>query len=368
VTEAEVAARDSKSEDGSWTQWRGALLAWLVVIVVGFVKYGFGVYPSWPFYHQIAVQWQDPALEPPADYLYSNPVSAWLAGVLGLQTYRQFFFWHVALVVLALGLPFFMPAVRKVIGQRRVMLMIIVGGPLLPVLAEWIMSYDPVTIMAATVAALARHRILAWAGWVLMAFNHAPLAEVGLLLSIPIVLLIGGRSGLKDSVVRVIGSVVSVVIGVLLINALVSAWGGSTSRLEWLQARGLETFWNHYIIWVPLIFFSALGVGWLILTDSSMRGNRVVRALLLEALIVSIVIPLIVEDASRDIALAMMVPLFLWIASSRATVGDRALLQVWERYRIAAVIIPIILVWQGTLIYLGWGVTHDLPAFWQALP
>jgi hypothetical protein len=102
--------------------------------------------------------------------------------------------------------------------------------------------------------------------------------------------------------------------------------------------------------------------------DSSMRGNRVVRALLIEALIVSIVIPLIVEDASRDIALAMMVPLFLWIASSRAIVGDTALAQVWDRYRIAAVIIPIILVWQGTLVYTGWGVTHDLPAFWQALP
>ena len=235
-------------------------------------------------------------------------------------------------------------------------------------LITWIMSYDAVTVIAASIAALARNRYVSWLGFLLMAVNHTPLAVVGLALAIPVMLLVHGREQVREAVIRIVGSVVAVGLGAAYISWVVEGWGGATSRLQWFQALGSEAFRDNFVPWIPLIAFSALGVGWFILSDSSMRSNWVVRLLLVETVVVTIVMPLIVLDQSRVIALSLLVPLFTWIAHAERVNGLPALDQVWRRYAIAAMILPVMLMWEGKFLYVGWTVVSDLPAFWEALP
>ena len=152
--------------------WQSSVLLGFLVAIVGLVKYGIGVFPSWIYMYDLSVNWSDPTLSSlmvaPADYLQSNFVAAWLAGALGFTTVVSHFAFHVVLAIFAIVLPFLMPVVRSSVARSRFMFIAIAGGATLPVLLLWVNGYDAVTLIGLGFAALCRNKY--WA--VLVVFQE----------------------------------------------------------------------------------------------------------------------------------------------------------------------------------------------------
>lgn len=348
----------------SWVRSTGLAIA---VLVVGIGKYGFDVFPSWPFYFDITTHWQAPQLTYPANYLYSSPVSAWTAGLIGITTYQSFFVFHAVLVAIALVLPLYMPAIRTSIGQLRLMFMAIVGGGVLPALLAWIMDYDPVTLIAIGIAALARNYVVSWLGWILLAFNHSSFGMVSLAIWVPLIFLLNDRANWRNVMIRAAGAVVSFGIGTVLINRVVNDWGGAISRIEWIKALGLDYFTGPFLLLLPLVLFSALGISWALLADEQVRKTWAVRLLLIAALAGSLVLPMLADDKTRVIALSTALPLYAWIAHSEQLHGATVIDSLWRKFGFVAVILPVMVIWGDKIVYAGWKNLTDFSMFWNGL-
>lgn len=89
--------------------WQISLLLGFLATLVGLVKYGIGVFPVWVYVHDLSVNWAYPSFSPlmvaPADYLQSNFVDEWLAGLFGFTPVVSHFTFHVVPAIFVIALP-----------------------------------------------------------------------------------------------------------------------------------------------------------------------------------------------------------------------------------------------------------------------
>jgi hypothetical protein len=327
----------------------------LLLLAVALAKYWWGLFPAFDRMRQIAMNWQSPA-DPNLneDYLLASPVSALLAGILGLSGSRGFLLLHLFLVALALCLPFLMPAVRTSRTRAHLVFVLLVGGPIAAVLVTWLGSYDAVSVIAMTIAALARWRMVALVGWLLLAFNHGQLAVAALLLSLPILLWSMREQAPRQKWIAVLAPVAVIGLGIALNTALLTSWGANSSRFEVVLRVGLETFTRISLMYAPLIVFSVLGAGWFLLLEPRIRRSVDGRIMLVTALVAAVVLPLISLDQSRIPGLALLVPLLIWTGVLSAEYPPKYLERLWRRWWIPALITPVVLVYVHGLVYPGW--------------
>ena len=333
-----------------------ALLAALLV-AVGIAKYGLNPWSSWQNFYQIAQNWQDPTVgnlvNPPQDYILSNSLPTVLIGALGLTWQPAYLSLQVCLVLFAIVLPLLMPAVRESVHTSRLAFVLIAGGPTLVLLLTGVGGYDPLCVIGATVAVLARNRWISSFGWLVYSLTHTSLAVLTFACWVAVVGIGRLNDARRDFIIRVTSGAVGVLLGALGVWLFTNSLGGVTSRLEAFRLYDLDYYVNAYIAGMPVILFSALGVGWIILLDRSVLQARSARILVVVCLLVGLIVPLVTLDESRTVALITGPLLLAWVAASKSQHSTLVLHRLWSRYGLAAAIIPVVLVWSGELTGFG---------------
>lgn len=335
--------------------WQIAALLGSLAALVVVVKYGVGAFPSWVYLYDIGRNWRDPSvaplMSPPADYLQPNFALAWVAGVFNLLSASSYFVFHLAFALIAVMLPFWMTRVREQPATARLIFIVIAGGPLAAILVMWANGYDALTVIGMTIGALARRPWFAAIGWLLAAINHPIVGVLGFA-AWAVILLV--RPAEPQRWWRMASSGASVGLGWWANERIMQQWGGYTSRTEWRELVGLGGFWD--LLWpaMPLVLFGSVGIGWLLLLHPQARSRLWVRVMILQAVIGPVIVSGLTLDSTRVSALILFAPLLLTVTALSSELGESITADMWRWWAIAAVIVPIPLLFSGEIYHLGW--------------
>lgn len=336
---------------------RGAWLLGLVALAIGLVKYGIDVSPGWQVQFSAVTAWPEPwtgsLLSPPQDYILSSPAAIILAGTLSISDVAVFFAFSLALVLMALWLPFLMPGIRQSRASARLLFIVLVGGPIFPVLLSWVGGYDALTVIGMVIGVLSRHPAASFLGWSLAAFNHLEITALAVLVWIGFITIRGrGANHPLDWKIPLAG-LLGLVTGGAAITWLTSKWD-VTPRSDIFERYGFDYFWNAFLASLPLVIFTALGILWIVLLDKRIRRKATSVFILAIALAASVLIPLIALDQTRTVALVLFPITLTWAASCEQLFGRKISDLMWKRYAIAAAIVPIVIIHEGSITYAGW--------------
>jgi hypothetical protein len=330
------------------------------------IKYGISLHPEWHRLLDAAIHWPtiaDSTLITEGDAsLLSNVTTALIAGELHATTVTAYLVLCWAAAVVAIVLPFAMRIHSA--SFARYAFIIIAGGALAPVLLAWVGGYDAVVAIAAIVGGLSRRKWLSSVGWLVLGFSHSAVAVAALLLWLPLA-WVSEREADSERLRRAVLATLSVALGWFAIRTLTDAWGGSTDRFALYRSIDPGAIVTSYLSAAPLVLFGAVGVGWLLFLDKRLWQLRSTRTMLVVAIVAAVALPLVAVDQTRILALALVAATMRWIddASTHVDLGatseDR---RVWRTWALAAAIVPIPVVWMGSVLYPGWGGIGDLVA------
>jgi hypothetical protein len=335
-----------------------ALLAF-VTVVLGFVKYGIGLHPEWRRFQDAAMYWPNvadaPLIAETDGSLLSNITAAWVAGSLGLTSMPGYLLFHVVLNVAALSIPFAFPIVRKNPTIALLVFVVLLGGPIVPIVLAWTGGYDAVVVMFAILAALSQRRWLFAIGWFGLGISHASVAAAMLLVWLPVHWVTRSSHSVPDRLMRAGLAMLGVGAGWFFMRAVTDAWGGSIDRFALFQQIGWSALIEASLAGMPLILITVLGVGWVLLFDARLRNLTSTRVMLGAALIAGIALPLVALDQTRIAGLAVFVAMLTWITSLQKVSVDWSTGISRRSYAILAAVVPIPIVWEGAAFFIGWG-------------
>jgi hypothetical protein len=358
-----LALRQAREKVGTAPPW--LFVAFLAAAAVGSVtlKYGVAWHPEWTRLHDAAAHWpaiaDAPLIQEGDRSLLSNISLSWIAGALGATSIPAYFLLCWLAAMLAMALPF---AMRwRSPAFARLAFVAVAGGAVAPVLLAWVGGYDAIVVIAASIAVLSRRAWAAAAGWALLGFSHSAVAVAALLLWTP-VMWSAARDYPNGRVARLATAGASAGAGWLAIHALTDAWGGSTDRFALFRAIDPGAIAASYLSAAPLVVFGALGIVWILLADDRIWPLRSTRALLAVALVGSVVLPLVAVDQTRIVALSLFAATLAWIDDLAPRLGlepGQEHNRRWRTWALSAAIVPIPVVWMGTVLYPGWGTLDD---------
>ena len=295
-----------------------------------------------------ATRWRLPCTRY-AQYFLDSPTSAVLAGMVHLTSARQYLAFHLVLACVAIIVPFGLRAVRHSPELRLGVALLLVGGTVPPLLLSWVGSYDPVSIGAAAIAALASNPVVRAFAWMVFAFNNA--GEAAIALVIVAILLWADRG--EAAAPRIVSSGAGAIGGYVAIRALTGAWGGGESQVTAMRVNGFHQYLISYQL-LPLVVLSTLGVGWLLLANRDVFRLRVARALCVLALLAAVGMPLVALDTSRTIATTLWAPMLVAAAIIVDKLGAERAQAVFARVAPVALVVVIVIAWNTSLVYPGW--------------
>jgi hypothetical protein len=308
----------------------------------------------------LAINWRDPTSSPYlqglADFRLRSPVSAVVAGWLHLTAGPRFIGFHLALALLAIVVGLWMPAVRRSVELRALVGLLLIGGAIPAVLLSWVGSYDPVSLGAAAIAALAVRREVAAFAWMVFAFNNAPEAALSFV-AVALVLLFDQP---RQSLGRLAFGAAGTAAGYVGIRVLDDVWGGGHGEATYLRFYGFSRYASNVEHYWPLVIVGALGVGWLLAANPEAWRLPAARAFFVVSVLVSLALPPIALDTTRLTAGALWAPVLTTatILVRRLPVSDvRA---VAGRMAPVALLLVLVVVWDGSLVYPGWSGLADM--------
>jgi hypothetical protein len=87
--------------------------------------------------------------------------------------------------------------------------------------------------------------------------------------------------------------------------------------------------------------------------------------LLIEAVVAALVLPLVAVDETRIAALALLPAVLAFTVRMDRFCTTEDLQQIWHRLWFIALVVPIPIVWEGVLLYVGWGGFGEFLAVFQ---
>lgn len=327
----------------------GALLT-----LIGMLKYGVSLWPGWPNLFEAATNWQDPTVgslsQPPQDYILASSATSLLLGALNLTSQGAYIFAQVLITLIAVLLPFLMPESLKHLTQGRLLFLMLAGGPVLAILLTNIAGYDALTVIAMTVAVFASRPWFRGIGWFFVGLNHSALGIFALLIwaAISASENLGRRhEGITKALRNIVVPLMSTLFGTLLMWLVTQRWGGITSRWEVFRIYEASYYFDMAVAGMPLILFSALGIGWVILLDRDVIRRNNTKVLLLAALIASAVLPLMAVDQTRTVAIVLFPGVLLWTTQMRKGLSPEIVSKLWRRYAVVAAVVPVVVILLG---------------------
>lgn len=336
----------------------GSVLA-LVALGLGLLKYGIGLWSGWRNLHLVAVNWSDPHVAPELsgiqDYFLPNAGFSALLGLLGVEDRVVWLAIHVAVACVAVMSPLLMTAIRGNPPARRLVFLLIVGGPILPVLLTWMGNYDALLVVGLVVGATARSLPVAAVGWLLVGLGHGQLGFLAALAWVAVRLTSNEVGRWREQVPRFGVALVANAAGYVVMSIVVDAWGGSTSRLYLnFEHDGLVLHLQSFLTSMPFLLFSALGVGWLLLLRADVLRLRASRMLLVVVVLSVFLLPLVGVDHTRVVFLVMLPAVLAWAVEVANYLGDDGVQGLWRTFLPAAVVVPVPMMVNGYLFNGGW--------------
>jgi hypothetical protein len=337
-----------------WLLARGSWFYAGSILIICLVKYGVGVFPSWNYMQALAVNWRSPhsssLLAFTGTYQLASPASSLLAGWFHLTGNSAFLGFHFVLVCVALSVPFAMPVVRENERLRLLVALLIVGSAIPSLLLSWVGSYDPVSIIAASIAVLARRQWVSTLAWLVFAFNNGFEAIVAGAIVCVIVYFDEPR-GINS---RVIGPLLGITYGYVGIQLLDRHWGSSISQFSFYEQNGFHRYLVGAIDYWPIIIASALGVGWVFLASNEARHLPAVRCCLVLAILATLVVPIVALDETRVTASIMWAPLLFVATCCVREIEAKDMNKLLRRLIPFALVMILVVAWDGSLVYAGW--------------
>lgn len=336
--------------------WQVAVLLGGMAAGIAVVKYGVSTFPSWVYLFDIGQYWtnpwQAPLMSPPADYLQPNFLLASLTGALGLLSPASFFGFHLLFALVAIMVAFWMPVVCQQDSATRLIFIAVVGGPIAALMMTWANGYDALTVIGVVIGSLSRNPWGVLAGWLLAAFNH-PI--VGLCGFVAWSIIVAVQPSAIARWWRLGVGAIAVGLGWFGNETIMRSWGGYTTRAEWRELVGVGSFWD--LLWpaMPTVVFGAVGVAWLLFLHPAALRQWWIRLVIAELVVGAIVLSGVAVDATRVAALVLLAPVLTAVVHLSQVLGAEKASDMWRWWVVAAVIVPIPLVWNGEMLYSGWG-------------
>ena len=326
-----------------------AVLVGMLAIAVGLIKYGISLYSGWGNLFEVTRNFTGPNLDPSQDFVLPNAGFAAFLGWVGVQSTQLWISIHVCVVIVALIAPFLMPRIRRQASLLRVVFVVIVGGPVLPVLLEWVGSYDSLTVLGLVLAALGQRHIVRIIGWTLVGVGHVELGFVAAALLIAYKFVNAPREDrIRQSGVDILVAAGPLLVMSVLTSALVASWGGASSRIDLALANPIDNAYKFALV-MPAMLFSVLGVLWIILLRRSEIRRRRTWSLVLIVVAISLTLPFFFHDHTRVLGILSFPLTLAWIIDQ----SNRQASQIWSRFAVAAVIIPIPVFVMGSVMFGG---------------
>ena len=254
----------------------------------------------------------------------------------------------------ALLTPFAMPCLSSHSERLWLLVMLLLAGPQSAVLLNWLGGYDPLSVIGAVIAVLARSSSISALGWWLLALNHPSLAIIAWLLWLPMKLWFFHGLVFRLRLSILIPSLASISIGILVNYLIVLSWGGNTSRLEWLTHWAYADYLANYTRAIPAILWSVLGLGWVILLGTPLRKLTETRILLVTVILAGVFLPLIAMDETRVVSLALLPVLLTYVRYVTLTEGGWLLGEGRGWFALVAIMLPTVLVFSRQANLAGW--------------
>ena len=337
---------------------RMSLALGMLVIAIGMAKYGISMWAGWRNLYEVALSPADPfrsdLRQPPQDYILLNATPSIFLGLAGISEQTVYVSVQVIGSVFALLLPFLMPTSLRNPRQAKLLFLFLVGGPLLPLLLTWIGGYDALVVAGLVLAVLAKRRSVICVGWMIASIGHTSLALLAAILWLVFTLVTSSHRSLFRHVASQWPVALGLTIGFIWTLKVEEIYGGVTSRLEVYLLYPVDYYVQSFLAGLPLLLFSAMGIGWVILLDRDVRQTRpAITALVLVALS-SVVIPIFALDQSRVIAVVTLPILLGWIRLFSESSDEAAVGNLFHRYGVVASLVPVVLVGGGEWLQTGW--------------
>jgi hypothetical protein len=142
--------------------------------------------------------------------------------------------------------------------------------------------------------------------------------------------------------------------GFFLNAALINFWGGATSRWELFQSYPFSFYINNTVAALPILFFSALGVGWLVVLRPQWRKLAATKALIALGLLLPVAFSLTALDQTRISSLVLFASFFLYICESTSSLNEAEMSKTWRALMLGAIVVPIPLYLAGVVDQTGW--------------
>jgi hypothetical protein len=105
---------------------------------------------------------------------------------------------------------------------------------------------------------------------------------------------------------------------------------------------------------MPILLFSALGVGWLLLIRPEWLKLNATKTLIALGVLITLASSFTALDQTRITVLVLFAPILVFIGTSIDSVSCTELRKTWKALMIAAVLVPIPLFLAGVLEQNGW--------------
>lgn len=330
----------------------------LLVAGLALFKYGISMSPNWENLFQVAQQWRQPkslsALQPPQDFILSNSVLPAALGIMGLTDPTVYVSIQVLLAMFAIMIPFLMPSTLRNRDQSKLLFLMLVGGPIAAVLITWVGGYDALAVIGICIAVLARTRTMSAFGWFLFGLAHGSLAVVALVLVVVFHAFSSPRHRVQEMTRNLVIPASAVVLGWMGAWLLTLAWGGATSRLDVYLLYPFSHYLNSFISGMPFYLFSVLGAGWIVALSPGVRRLRSTKSLLGLALAAGLLLPLVALDQTRIASIALLPVVLTWVRVASVQLGSPGVGRLWRHYAVATAVIPVLIVWEGSISMTGW--------------
>jgi len=289
---------------------------------------------------------------PPQDYVLTSAAFPTLLGTLGITTQNSYIGAHVLIALAAIAAPFLTNRSLYFANMSRLLFVMLAGGPVLALLLLGIGGYYAITIIAMSVAVLTRNSWLSYVAWVVVGVNHSALGLISLVIWAAVLLARDGNApsaSRLQQIRQVALSLASLVLGAALVAIVTAAaWGDITSRWEVFRQYEPSHYITMFIGGMPFLAFSALGVGWLVLFDPSVRKRLISRILVISALLVTMTLPLVAVDQTRVVAIVLYPSVLLWTLRIADSSEQRVLNRLWRRWSMPAAVIPVVIILLGS--------------------